>query len=80
MKPTGAGSLERTYSTEESVTATAERVRIGPKLWSAVELVMLDLSMLSGPRASPNSALAPTSAFCTRTGVNPTCPPSRESM
>jgi predicted aspartyl protease len=47
LKPSGVASLERNYSTEQSITVTADRVRFGPKLWSNVPLVALDLSMLS---------------------------------
>lgn len=47
LKQTGTASLERNYSTEESITVTAEHFRIGPKLWSDVPLAMLDLTVLS---------------------------------
>jgi hypothetical protein len=53
LKPSGAVSVERNYSTERSITVDAHDVRIGPKRWPGVQLVMQDLSMLSriqGPR------------------------------
>lgn len=47
LKPSGIVSVERNYSTERSITVAAHEVRIGPKRWSGIQLVMLDLSMLS---------------------------------
>jgi predicted aspartyl protease len=47
LKSSGTALVERNYSTEEHVTATAERVRIGSKTWTSVPLVLLDLTMLS---------------------------------
>jgi hypothetical protein len=47
LKSSGTALVERNYSTEEHVTATAERVRIGSKTWSSVPLELLDLMMLS---------------------------------
>jgi predicted aspartyl protease len=47
LKSSGTALVERNYSIEEHVTATAERVRIGTKTWSSVPLVLLELTMLS---------------------------------
>lgn len=47
LKPSGIVSVERNCSTERSITVAAHEVRIGPKRWSGIQLVMLDLSMLS---------------------------------
>ena len=47
LKSSGTALVERNYSTEEHITATAEHVRIGAKTWSSVPLVLLDLTMLS---------------------------------
>ncbi len=47
LKPSGTVSLERNYSTEERATVSAEHIRIGPRTWTHVSLVLLDLDMLS---------------------------------
>jgi hypothetical protein len=67
LKPSGAVSLERDYSTEEGITVAAEHVRIGPKLWSGVELVMLDLSMLSRMQAPAISGVLGNDLLATMT-------------
>jgi hypothetical protein len=47
LRPSRVISLQRNFSSEESIIVTAEQVRIGPKAWSDVPLVTLDLSTLS---------------------------------
>jgi predicted aspartyl protease len=53
LKSSGTALVERNYSTEEHVTATAERVRSGNRTWSSVPLVLLDLTMLSRMHMAP---------------------------
>jgi predicted aspartyl protease len=60
LKSSGTASVERNYSIGEHTTTIAERVRIGPKKWSAVPLVMLDLSMLSRIQMTPISGILGT--------------------
>jgi predicted aspartyl protease len=53
LEPSGVVSLERNYSTEQSITVAAARVRIGPKTWSSVQFAVLDLSTLSRMQQIP---------------------------
>ncbi len=65
LKPSGTASLELPYSTEESVTVTAERVRVGPKLWSGVPLVVQDLSTLARTQLASISGILGTDLLAT---------------
>jgi predicted aspartyl protease len=47
LKPSGGVSVERAYSTEQSVTVDVAQVAIGPKLWSDAPLAVLNLGTLS---------------------------------
>jgi hypothetical protein len=67
LKPSGAVSLERTYSTEESVMVTAEHVRIGAKQWSGVPFVVQDLSMLARMQLASISGVLGTDLLATMT-------------
>ena len=67
LKSSGTVSVERNYSTDEQTTTIAERVRIGPKKWSAVPLVMLDISMLSKIQMTPISGILGTDLIETMT-------------
>jgi Aspartyl protease/PDZ domain len=57
LKPSGTASLERAYSLEQISTVSAEHVRVGPKVWSDVSLVMLDLGTLSRIQTTPISGV-----------------------
>jgi predicted aspartyl protease len=65
LKPSGSASLERPYSTEESVTVTAEHLRVGPKLWSGVPLVVQDLSTLTRMQLASISGILGTDLLAT---------------
>jgi hypothetical protein len=67
LKPSGAASLQRSYSTEASILVTADHVRIGPKLWSAVPLAVQDLSMLSRMQVASISGVLGTDLLATMT-------------
>ena len=67
LKPSGTVSIQRNYSTEESVMVTAEHVRIGPKLWSGVPFVMQDLSTLSRMQMASISGVLGTDLLATMT-------------
>jgi predicted aspartyl protease len=60
LKSSGTAVVERNYSTEEHVTTTAERVRIGGKTWSSVPLVLFDLTTLSRMQMAPISGVLGT--------------------
>jgi hypothetical protein len=65
LKPSGPASLERNYLTEQAATVTADRVRFGEKVWSAVPLVVLDLSILSRIHTDPISGVVGTDLLAT---------------
>jgi hypothetical protein len=65
LKPSGVASLERNYSTEQAVAVIADSVRLGPKLWSDVPIVVLDLSTLSRTLARPISGVLGTDLLAT---------------
>src|SRR5580700_7466422 len=67
LKPSGSASVERNYSAENSNTVTAEQVRVGPKLFSGVPLVVTDLSSLSEIQGTPISGLLGTDLLATMT-------------
>jgi hypothetical protein len=67
LKSSGTALVERNYSTEEHVTATAERVRIGTRTWSSVPLVVLDLTMLSRMHMGTISGIVGTDLLGTMT-------------
>jgi hypothetical protein len=67
LKSSGTALVERNYSTEEHVTATAERVRIGTRTWSSVPLVVLDLTMFSRMHMGTISGIVGTDLLATMT-------------
>jgi hypothetical protein len=67
LKSSGTALVERNYSTEEHVTATAERVRIGTRTWSSVPLVVLDLTMFSRMHMGTISGIVGTDLLGTMT-------------
>ncbi len=60
LKPSGDVSLQRNYSKEHGITVAADAVRIGPKVWSDVELVVQDLRLLSQIQGAPVSGVLGT--------------------
>ena len=65
LKPWGAVLVERNYSTERSIAVAAHDVRIGPKRWSGVQLVIQDLSMLSRIQGTSISGVLGTDLLAT---------------
>ena len=65
LKPSGAVSVERNYSTERSITVAAHDVGIGPKRWPGVQLVIQDLSMLSRIQGTSISGVLGTDSLAT---------------
>jgi hypothetical protein len=60
LKPSGSLSLQGNYSKDHAITVVADAVRIGPKLWSDVKLVVQDLSLLSQIQGAPLSGVLGT--------------------
>jgi predicted aspartyl protease len=67
LNATGTALVERNYSTEEHITTTAERVRVGARTWSSVPLVVLDLTMLSRVQMGSISGILGTDLLASMT-------------